>query len=517
MLLEDPGLRGGEPSRSPAGRRLVLLGALLLAGSFAFASLIDLEHGRADNGDFTRLAGHWIAKPRGFAVNWPAATDPAWSRRFFGCWLRYWEMQPDPAAAPPVPADAGTTRYLWLAAFGLDRTFSSPEVFDLLWLGALVRAGCLALLLWFYGIAVNHLGGRCWWLALLAAAPLAASLADPRLSTYYNSFYREAGSALYALLAVCGLLAISGRRPWIGAALAAAGGALLARSASAHFFTALLMAAAVSTAVLLRRRAGTPAGRRPLATAAAGLGLAVAVAVLLAAAFGAERSTDRRLRKNAAFHTLFLGLLQVSDRPEAHLAYLGLPAEGRQLIGANAFRPDTSRFIEENWDRFGHRAAARLLLREPVLIARMLHRGAMTVNDASAVLAMTSDAACSGAPPRLGWWTALKGALLPRGYPLLALLAAAAMVGLAAALRGGRHVATAGLALAFAGLGALGEIAVAVFGDGFSELPRHLLLAGLFVDVALALLILLAALAVTGRGRAPNPVAGGAYVTSDTI
>jgi hypothetical protein len=465
----------------------LLLGSVLLAGYFLALNLANLRFGRADNGDFTRLAAHWVTKPQGFSVNWPAADDPEWQRRFFNCWLRYWERQPSPAAAPPLAPDTGTTWFFWQLASWLGRILSPGEVFDLLYVGGLVRAACLALLLAFYGLAAVQLGLRSWVLPVLIAMPLAASLADPRNTTFFNSFYREAGTLTFALLTVCGLLALPGRRFWAAALVATAGAMLLAGSAPAHFFTALLAAAALAAA-FLRRWQGAGRGRRG-AGAAGWLAIALAVAALLAAGRFSERRTDRTARKNNAYHTLFVGALEVSDAPEAHLAFLGLPRQARELIGTHAFGPASQRFIQEHWNRLGHRATARVLLREPVLVPRMLRRAALSVNDPASVLGAVSHEACDGRPLRLAWWTAVKVRLGPAGDPLLALLAAAALLGLGSLFAADPRVFGVGLALAFSSLGALGELAVAVLGDGFFELSRHLLTAVFFTDVVLALLI----------------------------
>ena len=93
-------------------RLLLLAGGLLLAGYFLASNFAALGFARADNGDFVRLASRWLAKPQGFSANWPERDDPSFERRFFTCWLRYWELQPRAtarsysslaAASEPVP------------------------------------------------------------------------------------------------------------------------------------------------------------------------------------------------------------------------------------------------------------------------------------------------------------------------------------------------------------------------------------------------------------------------------
>jgi hypothetical protein len=496
---------------STASRRLWIQvsGSFLLAGVFLAANLANLHYGRADNGDMARLAGHWLRGPVGYEL-WPDRNHPNWERRFFACWHRHWDLRATPAEiakAPPRAPDVGTTRFLWFVAFtldgALDRVLGSEPAFDLLVLGWIVRATLLAALLGFYWTAAAHFRGRYGrLLPLLLTLPLALALADPRYTTFFHSFYREAGTLLYALLTVAALLAFSLSRFWGPLLGAAAAGMLLAGSASAHFFTCLLTAGALLAATLYRQRMDRSRPSRA-AWAAAGM----AVAGLLLVGMDAERQTERQLRKNAAYHTLFLGALRVSDDPAGHLAALGLPPTALARIETDAFRTDSQQFIQEHWDRIGHRAAARVLLREPVLIPRMLRWGASKLHDPFLGLVLIVRENCEYRPLGFAGWTRLKDRLLPGGYPLLAGLAGAALVGLAALFHSDRRVFGVGLALAYASLGALGETAVSVFGDGFADLGRHLVAASLFVDLVLVLLLWRLALALErARGGATPPV-----------
>lgn len=489
-------------------RWIQVSGSLLLAGVFLATNFANLPYGRADNGDMARLAGHWLRGPVGYEL-WPDRSHPNWERRFFACWHRYWDLRATPAEiakAPPVVPDVGTTRFLWLAAFALDgaldRVPGSAPAFDLLVLGWLVRVVLLAALLGLYWTAAAHFQHRSGrLLPLLLTLPLAFALADPRYTTFFHTFYRESGTLLYALLTVSALLAFSLPRFWGPLVGAAAAGMLLAGSASAHFFTCLLTAGALLAATLRRQR--SERSRSALAAwAAAGL----AVAGLLLVGLGSERQTERQLRKNAAYHTLFLGALRVSDDPAGHLAALGLPPTALARVGTDAFRTDSQQFIQEHWDRIGHRAAARVLLREPALIPRMLRWGASKLHDPFLGLVLIVRENCEYRPLAFAGWTRFKDRLLPGGYPLLAGLAGAALLGLAALFDADRRVFGVGLALAYASLGALGEIAVSVFGDGFADLGRHLVAASLFFDLVLVLLLWRLALALDrARGGGPPP------------
>lgn len=482
-------------------------GGLLLALVFAAANGPDLRYGRADNGDNARLAGHWLRGPAGYAL-WPAREDTSWGRRFFGCWHRVWELRPaagETKPAPPIAPDVGTSSLVWRLVFGLGRAAGAGSV-DLLALGLLLRAGCLAALLLLYGCAVRHFRERgerrATLLALGLTLPLALLVADPRYTTFFNSLYREGGTLLFALLTPVCLLAFSGSRvlaPLLGAAAA---GLLLAGSASAHFFTGLLTAGALAAALLRRELRREPRSRRRRVVEWAATG--AAVAALLLAGSAAERGTERNLRKNAAYHSLFLGALQVSDDPAGHLAYLGLPPTARERIGIDAFHAESNAFIREHWDRIGHRATAHVLLREPVLILRLLRHGAEKLYDPFLSMLLIYHEACDYRPLAFAGWSALKSRLLPDGLAVLAGLAGAALLGAVSLFHRDRRVFGVGLALAFASSAALGEIAVSVFGDGFADLGRHLIAASLFADLTLVLLLWRLALAAwSGPFAAP--------------
>lgn len=499
-------------------------GGVLLAAVFLAANLPDLHFGRTDNGDNARLAGHWLRGPVGLAL-WPARSDPTWERRFFGCWHRHWDLRTAPAdraLAPVAPPDVGTSSLLWRLAFGLSRVLGNDTI-DLLLLGLLLRAGCLGALLLIYRTALRHFRERLPGLAALLALgltlPLALLLADPRYTTYFNSFYREGGTLLFALATVAALPTLSSPRFRVPLLGVTAAGVLLAGSASAHFFTCLLTAGALLAAMLRRQlreprsfvegaeEAGEARPPRSPGRAAEWAGVGAMMVCLLLAGMVAERGTERHLRKNAAYHTLFLGALQLSDDPAGHIAHLGLPPTALARISIDAFHAESHEFIQENWERIGHRATARVLLREPALIARLPREGADALYGPFSLI-LIGHQACDFRPLRFAGWTHLKARLLPAGYPLLAALAGAALLGLAALLHRDRRIFGVGLALAFASLGALGEIAVSVFGDGLADIGRHLVTAGLFVDLVLVLLLWRLALALWGGPPPAEPRTG---------
>lgn len=469
-------------------RPLLLLGGLLIAVYFGALNFANARFGRADNGDFPRLAGPWVTKPVGFAAAWPDPADPEWKRRFFHCWHRYWELQPAASAPKPVP-DLGTTRFLWFPGFVLSRAFSSKDALDLVWLSVPFRLAVLLLLLGFYALAVRHFGARFPILPFLVTAPLAVIAADPRTTTFFHSLYRESGTIVFVLLAVLGLAALPGRRFWGPAALATLGGMLFAGSATTHFFTAFLVAAALPAAFLRWE------GRQPVGW----LGIALAMAALVAAGINSERQTAPHLRRNAAFDSLFMGALVVSDRPLEHLAALGLPPETQTQIGEVAFTRESQELIRAHAPVMDHRNTLKILLREPAIVPRLFWQGAAEVTDTAGSFWAVSDVSCEKKRPRLAGWTHVRARLLPGSGPVLALLSGGAVLGLLGLRNAGRRVFGVSLALLFASLCALGELAVTLLGDGFVEISRHLLTAGLCADLCLALLLWRLALAWVRR------------------
>ncbi len=475
--MTDPSSERDGTTTVRRGFRLGL-GALLIALYVLAADLANVELGRADNGDFTRLVGHWIAKPVGFAVNWPPREAPEWQRRFFTCFHPVWESQPGAEARPAVAWDAGSANLVWAPAFWLQRPLRGDRLLDVRVLGGFLRGLRLLTLLALYGALALLLPGRSAWWPIVVAAPCVLALADPRATTYFNSFYREGVTLAYAPTAIAALLTFAVLPPRWSVLLFAVATALVAGSATAHVPIALLGAAMLPLAAWACARA--PRNR---------LAVALGVATLLAVAVLLPKATPASVRSNVAFQALFRGALEMSDDPARDVAELGLPLEARALVGKSGFEPASQPFRSAHGALLDHRLVAELLWRRPAIAWRLLTRTAEDVWGGDQAFVFVADATCASPPPRLAWWTELKRALAPRGAVVLVLLSLAAAAGTWRARRRGAE-SVAGIALAVAALAALAEIAATAFGNGLQDLGRHLVAASFFADATLGLAVL---------------------------
>ena len=460
-----------------------MLGALLIAVYVLAADLANIDLGRADNGDFTRLVGHWVAQPVGFAANWPPPETPEWQRRFFHCFLPVWARQPEPADRPAMAADAGSANLVWAAAFSLEHGLRRDGLLHVRVLGGLLRGLRLVALLVLYAVLARLLAGRSAWWPLAVSAPCVLALADPRTTTYFNSYYREGATLLYAPLSLAALLAFAVvPRRW-SIAMFTAAATLVAASATAHLPIAWLGAAALPAAFWLH------GPDEPDRTTGGWLALVLGVSTLLASAIVLSTAAPPDLRSNVAFHALFFGALTVSDDPGRDVAELGLPPEARELVGKTAFEPASQPFRSAHGTLVDHRLVTELLWHRPSIAWRLFSRAADDVWGGDLAFVWVADRDCVSRPPRLAWWTALKRACAPNGATLLVLLSVAATAGTWRARRRGA-AGVAGITLAFAALAALAEIATTVVGNGLVDLGRHLVIATFFTDATVGLAIL---------------------------
>ncbi|MGE0805819.1 MAG: hypothetical protein AB7L76_09730 [Burkholderiaceae bacterium] len=258
--------------------------------------------------------------------------------------IGWWPQTPpgvDPAAAyQPAPRLAyvpgprlshvcypSTTVALAFAALAVDRGLDqlglgSPQQFDLRMLGALQAALFIALLLFFDRRWRDHPGAR-----LTHALIAALVLADPFNTLYLSTLYTEFAALLSAYVAVAVLVdaALRGGLSWPMALLFALALAGVGLSRMQHLLLpaalALLMAGVCALQSLGIRRA-LP-------------GLLVAAAMPFAQSLGTadQRSIHTANRSNA----LFGALLPASAEPMRMVARLGLPPACTELVHTTWF------------------------------------------------------------------------------------------------------------------------------------------------------------------------------------
>jgi len=191
---------------SDARRPLVWLECALLV-VVAAGLLLQVEVGKADNGDFTRLMACFSSGPVGQEPNWPLPGSEQWRRRFFHYWIPAWKLD-----FPGCLGIWSSAMLLWLPGILFTHLVISSST---LWLPVVAVFPKLILVgvLWptFRWIETSELTPAAKHvLALTLGLPSAAILVAPEYAAYLHSFYQESGSYVF-LLAFLAALVLAAR------------------------------------------------------------------------------------------------------------------------------------------------------------------------------------------------------------------------------------------------------------------------------------------------------------------
>lgn len=471
--------RCNEPVRwRPAVAVASGLGALLVV--VAVLGLPSGPAGVGDNGDGYRLycgAGLVPATVDGQA-NWRGGVVLDFATGRPAC--------PDPVVSSALPL-------LELAGLGAGPVWSLSRLGLLYALAVGVATG----------VAVAALGRRS---AVLL--PALVPLAGTTFSRFFVSTYSEPAGLLGAcvLLLGAGVLAVTGPRDRverITGLLLTAGGGVLAATAKPSYAPLLLVAVVACAAVALRVRGGQGGGWRDRVAGPLAAALAVVLAVgPVAAAVGWQ---DRNYPVVNAHNLVFT--LVLPEVGVAALGPLGLPpaaagAAGRAYYpeGANGY-PGSDVVAA---DPAGVRAAAHgLLLAHPGAVVTAVGVG-LTATLGAGLGYLPADPLSPGSvPPVLGSTVGEQGADRAQltgwlaGLPVPWLPAAVALAGIVAGLltrgRGGA-LGAFGAVAGLAAVSAVGLVVVAVLGDGYFEIAKHVWLSAyLLAATAVALVLLVPA------------------------
>lgn len=460
-----------DASSARAGRSLARLTVLVVAIGAGIATAATLPFGQNDNNDFRRYAGWMLADPD--------PSEPvgkaAFAAREQG-WKRLWQLRPAGSAWSEPGRDAGSVLLVWAPGIWAARALGSEPLLDLRWIAAAPRAVTAFAIVGFGVLVVRSSLRRRRPAVLLVAPALALLFGSAYVSSYYQSFYRESASLLFAILT---LLAIAARdhlrtAEWFVGVTAA--GALLLSSAPARGLLALPLLLVLGWG--LRRTAIAPRSIR--------LAVALATIVLLATAAAAVASFPTWLASKRSFNALFFGLLPLSSDPAAHLERLGLPPEAGAFVGHPVWDPAPREFEAKLDLPLGTAQIANVLVHEPGLV----WKAAVAVADWMHLTAPGQRRYFERERPPPSWipwrnpWGAMQHAVFPRGVPLLFLLAGATVCGARLARRDDGERRGVSLALFFTSAGALLEMGVKILGDGAMDRMRHLAVANLFVGAA---------------------------------
>lgn len=512
-------LTGTSPAATPAPagdagrerfRARLAIAAVVAGAAYALIALLgSIGYGYTTNGDFRKYNRSFVAGPAGDFPPPPESAE-AWSEAFQERgWHRYWTLRGDGPAPAAVPG-TGTTAWLWAGGRAVHALVRPGPTLDLVYLGLLPRLLVLgATIALATAVALDALERRAS-APLLAIAPWALLLTASSMTAYFNSFYRETGTFVFAALLVASI-ALAPRLGGWGVAAILATGALLVGSAPVHGPLALVVAWA---AIDVARRPSAPRSRLTRGTRQTAA-LAFGVAAVLALGLWRPAALEGHVRQAAAFNALFLGMLPLSDDVAGHLARLGLPADAERWVGHFAYEPEARRWRSLHQPLPSHRRLASLVLREPRLAPRMLASAAGLVNQTS-VRGRNLDAEdhpagpagsagpASRRPARWNGWGELQARWLPTGIGYLLAVAAAALVGFVARAGEDRgRAATGRLVIACAAASAL-EVVVKYAADGPTATWRHLAAANFFFGACVVSALWLALQGLAAR-RAQSP------------
>lgn len=425
--------------------------------------------GRADNGDFMKIARGYVEKPSGFTSAWPDSPVER-DRRFFTEWLPTWVLRPD-GRFDLRDSKRSSGHASWLAGAVLARPFGDGMLdLRLLSLPARVASATLAIL------AVVRLAGAAP-ASVVPAVLFAAIATDVGYLSFLNTWYEEGPTLAYVLALWASLLAWAGGRGRLAfGAIVAAGIALTTcRSVNCLFGLALLPLCGSRRRWIVRADfAGNPSRRARIVAAALLVGASLTSALVVA------RYPEDPLVN--PFNTLFFGALTFADSPAPHLQRLGFGSEAHAFVGNPIFVGDAHAFAYAHPTSITFTSALSVYAHEPRALLRALWFAVGRLHDTRLAYLPLHAAHAGGGWMELDAWQRLK--LHLHASPSRSATWLAALVLSAAALLRDRRRAACGaialvlLACAFAGL------ATAILGDGRQEIEKHLWTVNLLLDLA---------------------------------
>jgi hypothetical protein len=464
---------GDERPRGRAG--------FALAASVAFVSILTLNlcvptpRGPADNGDFFRVFSAFSSGPVGLAT-FPPPEDPSYRARFFRHFLRHWEVG-------PVRGRAQETSALLVYAPGrLLPLTGPPGTFDLT-LNAFYVAVLLGAVLF---LTLRRLESRT---ARLSLAVIALLLSDADVAIYLSSFYQEAGAYAFTFVLVCLMHLLWERRGLVDLALFTL--AAIALAATKFPFTPSVLVVGVSVLVAWTVAVAGDHRRRMAAL--------VAMAALIASGlYYFERVRDR-FGKDVSYNFVFSGVLPelAEDDREPYLADVGIPPGHASLSGRSYYEPESQGRSPSLHPALGNamhtRAIRRLAIDHPGALFRLVgsafaRTGIYDVEVGSKL--GTLEIGRERDAPVADAWSRLRARFLRGGgvYVVTAVLWVALLVQVL--WSGARDLRLLyGVAAAGCWVGSVGQVLIAILGNGPMDLNKHLWFGNVLLDLSLVMAV----------------------------
>jgi hypothetical protein len=463
-------------SRSRTGLKILLI-TLLLVGS-----VMQLQVGLADSGDYTRMMLWLSSGPSGFEENWPAEGTIEHEWRFFNYVLPFWELD-----VPLQSRWVHSILLVWLPGVLLNIWLYSADTLYLPFLSFAPRL-FMVLFLWMLLRWIDRESGRhAPLLYLLMGLPVVFIGFNTGYVAYYVSFFQEPASMIGLLLIVLTAAYYAGRadgawRPWLSAA--AVMFVTTAKLSNIHW--ALLGGLLLIPWELLVGRARRRA-------------VYILLVIVMPIGFSFLQASLYHSRLVNAYQSIFSGALMFSDRPQEHLDRLGM-TDGARYIGEHAFCEAGEEAMKKYAPLLHHRTTIGIILREPsiawdmlVFAADSMQRVELTHlsrqilhNEPHTTPPWPSyQSAFTAQDTPLNTWSRLKRSVFPAGYPLLLLLFLFAVLPALAWNHPHRMTRVCARVTVMSALAVLVEMWMQVFGDGQRDMIKHLYLANLCFDMML--------------------------------
>ena len=469
------------PGPVAGASRTSLIIAFVLLAMLAAGSAAQWETGLADNGDYTRQM-LWVSSgPQGLGINFPKEGTDAWRYRFYQHPLAYWKLD-----FPLTSRWVSSVLPLWIPGVLANMVLYHPGTLYLPYLSLGPRILCLFFLFLLFRWIRRRAPGQAAMLSLTFGIPAMLILGNRDLVAYFTSFYQEPAS-LISLLFLLGVLMVFRRRgdvrwmPWL---LSAAVFGIQAAKLSNAYWAGLIMLFVFPWPLLRdnRKRAA----------------LYLMLVFFLPFGLSLGQAAFYHASKVNAYQSLYCGVLVFSDRPQEHLARIGMP-DGMQYLDHHAYGREGRECVRRYADKLTHRMVLDVIAHEPVLAWRMLTYAADSVQRLELTHLGKRMAFNTGDAPRewkaaqggigdnaaFALWSEVKSRVFPRGPAFLFSLGVLVLLFLLALRRGSplqRDLAWVGLLLTLA---CAGDMWMQIFGDGKRDLIKHLFLVNLLYDIAL--------------------------------
>lgn len=424
--------------------------------------------GLADNGDFMRMAGWFSSGPIGFKQSWPPAGTPEFDLRFYHYWLPYWKLD-----FPLKGHYFSSVILLWYPGIVIHPVLFTSPVLYLPIMSVFPKALTLVFL-WLTLTFIGKYSKVKTIPALTIAGPLTLLLTTTDVAAYFNSFYQETASLVFLLFVLTSVVYFQPRSGRLGFIFSFSSVLLLATAKISNFYWPFL---AFPFLFPLDKTHRNPAR------------LILLLVVFTLLPFGASwyLSGNPYRKLTTSYHSIYDGLLLMSDHPVDLLEKIGLPGS-ESCIGEDAFTTVGSECFTRLKKELSYTKTLQIMMLEPKLLFTGFQWMAGKMQNLS--LPYLGKYAIDDPLVRneriLNFWSKLKYNFFPKGNTLIVVLLVFHLLFIGTLLRAQdlfiRSLAKIGLLTSIA---CASEIFVALIGDGLREPEKHLFLANIVFDFAL--------------------------------